>query len=304
MKKFKAWFNNDMFSDIKRNLIWLAVIAVIITILVLIPYLIKFNGWEFSSNKADWGTFGDYIGGVLNPFFAFLSFIALLFTIIYQQESQRKQDKLLYKENFEASFFRMLNLYNEIVDSVRGDFKGNIATSRDALEKYQTELIASLDDAKSLDNAVETYIKFYKKHNSVLGHYFRNLYMIVKFIDESDLDRDDNHTNSAEIVQRKKYTSIVRAQLSNPEQVLLFYNCTGNDGIEKFYPLINKYAFFENLDIRLLRPENIVQAYEQRAFGNKSKLDGLLQKNFEGDSGEYRRSIEKRRAQIAAKITE
>ncbi len=41
------------------------------------------------------GTFGDFLGGVLNPVLTFLSFMALLFTIILQQREIHAGQKTL-----------------------------------------------------------------------------------------------------------------------------------------------------------------------------------------------------------------
>ena len=48
-------------------------------------------GWYFQESKIIaktefWGQFGDYMGGVLNPFVALLAFMALLYTIVQNQE--------------------------------------------------------------------------------------------------------------------------------------------------------------------------------------------------------------------------
>lgn len=58
-------------------------VAAIAFLLVFSLYFVRFPA-GFSANNGDWGTFGDFVGGVLNPFFAFLSFTALLMTIILQ----------------------------------------------------------------------------------------------------------------------------------------------------------------------------------------------------------------------------
>lgn len=58
------------------------------------------------------------------------------------------------------------------------------------------------------------YIPF-SGHNSRLGHYYRHLFQTVKFV----LDQEDK------IIEDKyQYVKIIRAQLSNYEQVLLYYN--------------------------------------------------------------------------------
>ena len=43
-------------------------------------YLDTFDG-EFSASNGDWGTFGDFIGGVLNPIMGYLAVLGVLLTL-------------------------------------------------------------------------------------------------------------------------------------------------------------------------------------------------------------------------------
>ena len=89
------------------------------------------------------------------------------------------------------------------------------------------------DDDELYFNIDEEYARFYKTYNiwpnlgytGYLGHYYRHLYQMVSFIvkkySEEVLDYDG----------AMNYLKILRAQLSNDEQVLLFYNwIAGFDG--------------------------------------------------------------------------
>ena len=64
---------------------WIISLALFIIIVVFSFYWFFLgNGHRFSVDPQVWGTFGDYIGGVLNPFFSFLTLISLLYTINLQ----------------------------------------------------------------------------------------------------------------------------------------------------------------------------------------------------------------------------
>ena len=39
---------------------------------------------SISKSPSDWGTFGDFIGGILNPILTFITIIALYFSLRYQ----------------------------------------------------------------------------------------------------------------------------------------------------------------------------------------------------------------------------
>ncbi|MEG1401261.1 putative phage abortive infection protein [Bacteroides sp.] len=94
---------------------------------------------------------------------------------------------------------------------------------------------------------------------SYFDHYFRHLYRIVKFVDESPLlagGFDDKY----------QYVSMIRAQLSRYELVWLFYNGLSNYGKDKFKPLIEKYSLLKNLRIELLAIEEHKNLYDPSAF--------------------------------------
>jgi hypothetical protein len=47
-------------------------------------YFNQFGSFNKSNDQAIWGQFGDYLGGIANPFFGFLTFMAISFSLILQ----------------------------------------------------------------------------------------------------------------------------------------------------------------------------------------------------------------------------
>lgn len=94
---------------------------------------------------------------------------------------------------------------------------------------------------------------------SYLDHYFRHLYRIIKFVNETTLLPDS-------FEDRYQYTSMVRAQLSKYELVWLFYNCLLDNGKDKFKPLIEKYALLKNLRFDLLAKQEHKDLYTSSAY--------------------------------------
>ncbi|VAW73737.1 hypothetical protein MNBD_GAMMA14-2378 [hydrothermal vent metagenome] len=75
-------------SEMKNSTwhLWvITVIAVLSISLVLLLYSQYFDG-DITSDNEKWGTFGDFIGGTLNPILSFLALIALLYTIHIQSK--------------------------------------------------------------------------------------------------------------------------------------------------------------------------------------------------------------------------
>jgi Putative phage abortive infection protein len=198
------------------------------------------------------GTFGDMFGAV-NALFSGLAFAGLFFTIKLQQQQNLVQ-------NFESTFFHLLGLFNDIINNM--DYKKakgrDCFIEFDALVKHllNSELRASstsIIHEKIIDDA---YIKFNKQTNTELGHYFRTLYNIVKYVHNS-------HINSK---NKQFYINILRAQLSNQELLLLFYNSLSMMGKQKFKPLIEEFALLKNMpkdDI----DHDILSLYKFGAYG-------------------------------------
>lgn len=230
------------------------------------------------------GTFGDMFGGV-NALFSGLAFVGVIVAIFMQKkelELQRKelgytreelqgqkeqlkaQNETLQHQSFESTFFQLLRLQSEIIQSI--DLIGTqnrVTSGRDCFqvfhkrlsEFWQKEGKVSGDPIQDIETVNSIYLKFYQKHQSEVGHYFRSLYNIVKFVDSSDA------------VDKRLYTNLIRAQLSSYELALLFYNTLSDMGRQKFKPLIETYSLLKTLDDALLfAPDAHKKLFEKSAF--------------------------------------
>ena len=229
------------------------------------------------------GTFGDMFGAV-NALFTGLAFGTLIYTIYLQRNElqlQREELKLTRSElkgqklqlkaqnevmkiqNFENTFFQMLKLSNDIVNSIDLQGRDRVTKGRDCFVTFKKDLEHQYfkqqrdlrnENALSLINIA--YSEFYKSRQGELGHYFRTLYNIIKFIKQSD------------VKNKSFYTNLVRAQLSNQELIILYFNCLSEYGSEKFKPLIEEFSLLKNMPIeQLIDKENHYFLYKKIAFG-------------------------------------
>jgi hypothetical protein len=98
---------------------------------------------------------------------------------------------------------------------------------------YKINLSVTLYFIKKL-LSVPDGAKFAQTHyNTILGHYFRHLYQLIKLIADQEKDI---------LNEEKKYEfiRIVRAQLSDYEQILLYYDSLSNMGEKWIMPLEQK----------------------------------------------------------------
>lgn len=102
-KLIKNKTNDYMSGYMKKT----AVIVAFAFIVIVVVFAIYFNNFDGSlSNKSeDFGTFGDFVGGTLNPIFAFASFLALLYTIIVQlaQLKQNQEELQMTREELKLT---------------------------------------------------------------------------------------------------------------------------------------------------------------------------------------------------------
>lgn len=221
-------------------------------------YLMIYRFGEFLNNKS----FGD-IFNALNSLFTALAFAGLIVTIIIQRLDINVQSKINNIQNFENSFFRLLEQHHRIIDSFVIEPKPN--EDGDVIEPFPenrkkiTQLEAFDFLAKDFkhryekikeirfpaDKSIRTVFVYaflhhtYGKYGYMLGHYFRNLYHIIKYID------DDKSLKTFEL--KYKYAKILRAQLSAPEILLIALNGLTYYG-EAFKPLIEKYRLLKNMN--------------------------------------------------------
>lgn len=121
------------------------------------------------------------------------------------------------------------------------DYNGKQAISK-LFDIYQSYIKKNSDKKNNID--IKTlYNNFYKEYNEIVGHYFRNIYHILKFIEKQT---DEN------LIDKKFYSNLLRAQLSNRELALLLINALSIHGSSKLLPLLIKFEFMEPLPITLI----------------------------------------------------
>ena len=253
-----------------------------IAILVGIGVLALWAGswWWISQhfqNPDERGTFGDMFGAI-NALFSGLAFAGLIITLLYQKEeltlqreelkatraemkSQRmefeEQNKTLKRQRFENTFFNMLSLQNEIVAGLSYEETHILPPYRMVQHKNREVFMVLYLQANFLTTPLSQL-----KIPALFNHYFRHLYRIYKYIDNTDLIANG---------ERYDYACIVRSQLSDYELAMLFYNCLTENGCEKFKPLIEKYAIFNNLRPELLANPNDKSLYAASAYSRDAE---------------------------------
>ncbi|WP_289225764.1 putative phage abortive infection protein [Bacteroides acidifaciens] len=239
-------------SVIEKGIIAIFVIALIASIVI---YVVSFYSMEFASCPEDFGIFGDYAGGVIGTLTGLISIVFLYRTYRIQIEISRVQESQQQSSQFEITFFTLLSQQRSILLQISGEltnsygkkktYKGHtyIGMLRRDLEIRLSDLVyeerlISEDNKNDLKVKVNfLYYDLFQSHASQLGHYFRHLYHIMKFVDDS-----------CEL-NKKKYIDLIQAQMNADELYLTAINGISNYGRKRMLPLLDKYSFLENLII-------------------------------------------------------
>lgn len=272
---FYTWFD-QLFSDAddKSGSLLPKTLATILIIGAggaLALLLINISIFLFTDKSSEFGAFGDFFGGVLNPILTFLTLFGLIATIVIQKKELKlarieyeKTADALSTQAVEVTFFNILDLHHKIVDNLKVDInelkeRGEYAgLAEDFILRFMKISKKSVFEGRGAfeeildfisyrtahpDEVIERYKLIQQRHNHILGHYFRNLYQALKII----------HSHDEKVVSRKdkrKYASILRSQLSTKELALLFINCLeGVSDKGQFKNLLIEYSMLEHLPI-------------------------------------------------------
>lgn len=286
-----------------NRLLWiLGGAAVAAFLIVLGLYISYFKNLSVTNDSATWGTFGDYLGGTLNPIISFLALIGLLYTIHQQAqemqatreelkqaaeqqrqqvEQQSRQSEIFNLQQFESTFFSLLEQHNKIIEKVETDLN---KINGDIERRYKgLDTITETPPSEEMSNyhAIEII-----NHNHTLKGYFDLLFQMLKFICISLSKRDENKEpanndekntkikiedfleNSEKIkqkistkyinIQEQLYSDILRSFIPNEILKLLALYCLTPDKYSEnkdletpysFQGLLNRYKLLEQLQL-------------------------------------------------------
>lgn len=153
--------------------------------------------------------------------------------------------KYLGRDSFKYFYFDLGKEYRYLVrDYVVNQLKQSYSTSG--------SYVIPIDKQQEFANSA--YLEFFKSHQSHVGHYFRTMYNIMRFI------KDKSPEN------RKYYSNLVRSQLSTYEHLLLFYNCHSDYGKERFKPLLEEFSMLDNMEKSELLDNDHLNFFSKTAY--------------------------------------
>ncbi len=183
------------------------------------------------------GQLGDSFG-MVNALFSGGALLLVAYTswlqsqeLRLQRQELRGQRDQMNAQMIESTFFKMLNAFMSLTDHIDVEVGGEAAEGKEALNL----LAKNLGEKVKKQDPTEAYREFYTSYGHEVGHYFRTMYNLFRFIDEFGGDK------------AKLYARIARAQLTAPELFLLFFNGLNTQN-RKFVDLIRKYNILKYID--------------------------------------------------------
>jgi hypothetical protein len=267
-------------------------------IFLIILSIILFLWFDFNIdinskiNSEKFAQFGDFIGGIVGSIWALagvlLFYIALtdqrkdiktnqealklqieaLNNQVNEFEKQRKelessrkvyeeQTKTLKTQQFESNFYSLLNVYTAIKNKL-DDIETGDDFFKEFYEKLGYEYDPKTDINEHHNKMVEIYSNLFNEKRGHLSHFFKCIYRVLKIIDSNQTFEDK---------EKVFYVKILRSQLTDYEQLILYYNSHSIYGI-KSRSLIIKYNLLKHIPI-FQKPEFL---YFLRIHKNKDIL--------------------------------
>lgn len=241
---------------------WLLSFAVVILFFAIVVFLwadtSRFD-IDYPIQFEKFGTFGDFIGGVVGTVFAFLNVHLLIKTIGLQNKANSQSEKsyayVQKTENartMDTQINSLLLLYNDIVKTV--SFQNS--NGKEGLENVANYILRLSTNIRIIDlsdkQAIKAFEAVYASLHDNLAVYFRVIYRMLCVLHQAEIDNK----------VRYNYAKMLRSQFTESELFLLRYNALTYNGknmqdqilafnLLKHLPaskLFDLYPFFSHLN--------------------------------------------------------
>lgn len=259
--------NSTDLEELKQQMLYSKLIVGGIIAIVLILYFSNFHV-SVSTENGDWGTFGDFIGGILNPIIASFALYWLITSVNLQIQELKKTNDALAKtvetaekqqnqvsiQNFENLLFQLMKAKNESLEKIQHrylneDAHGNITEEKisqsvDAIKNHIIEF------KNNFYNGWGDYYKNKMMDNT--ASYFGICYHLIDIIETNESFHSSSEDENQKIILKNKqklYFDIFKSTLTKHELEAFFFNFISEYGNKTLKKNIEKYYFFENLPI-------------------------------------------------------
>ena len=238
-------------GDLFQGMKWMIGAGIVTAVILLVLFLLNQTyDTSLPFDTGIFGTYGDFIGGVLGTVVALYSAYLLIKTFQNQARinedvkktnasvistnqsvvdtnnsivaanakadaAAQKQYYLNILQTFDSKFNSFLDSYHRAIISYTKDEKtGRTAFEEIALTFIDGNFENNNDYKHRCESATDEYLVFYAENQNTLSVHLRMLYLLVSLISKSDLEDED----------KVEYAKLVRGQMSDAEMLIIRYN--------------------------------------------------------------------------------
>lgn len=234
---------------------WIIWVALGVTTLIIGLWFLTIYFLEGDKER---GTFGDMFGSI-NALFSGLAMAGIILTILLQRKELKlqreelrdtrgefeKQNETLRLQRFENTFFSMISIHLEMVQSLSS--REYNSQGREIFNALLRSWSIKLSQEAILNYKEEDFLKYqgsYRKNVKieVISHYLQSLTSIYNVVSTSDLLNEP---------QKNSYHMLIKSYISFPERKFLYYflilGITRDSTIETLRYLERNFMFIGTL---------------------------------------------------------
>lgn len=233
---------------------WLPAIAGVLAATLIGSYIFAFQKLPVTENPAAWGTFGDYMGGLLNPLISLFTLIVAMKVwglqkteLLETRKAVEEQGRTAEQQRREQRFFDLLSLYHTTVQSIATGVRDNqsgllVVHGKEAIARlvvdngFRSIVGSPRNDATYIP--VQQSLKAAEQSQRMglfLDHYFR---VVFTFLREAEIILGAEHF---------RYVKLFRAQLSRGEPETPAINLVFDGEGMKMRILVARYGLLKHL---------------------------------------------------------
>lgn len=149
--------------------LYISIVTAFCIILIASSYICWFYfhlDRDLSPSGEQWGQFGDFFGGILNPLLSFMTICILIRSSLSQEKRERSK-------RFDDRFYGMISQLRHSVESLKFEFGPELIWDFDSFFKHMEDSFFDSDDQSGLDSA---------RFKETIFPVLRQFYLILKVI--------------------------------------------------------------------------------------------------------------------------
>ena len=161
---------------------------------------------------------------------------------------ERRKDVQLVRLDLSDGTVKGIAAFNFIVNKLKDQKVGIIRNERHGEPVNKDEFFPYI--RYTIENSISDMEALYWAHEGAIGQYYRQLKVLLNFIDEADI-----------MIKKQFYFDSLKADFSTSETVLLLYIGLSSYGRNDFYDVIVRNNLLKDTDPKTLPTASVINEY-------------------------------------------